>query len=219
VADIGTQNWSNFFYWDLNGNPRCLVCEHIISWACRFCTPPTFIRMRDTIQCLETHITLAHPEINNIESLSLPPSLFDNDRNSSSFSSPVHWLIVARLQRSSQEQHNFLRQTLLRLTTANVQLLDVLSFQLLKLVILFPLLKEVLKILPMVFFYERIFIIDFWNRNSYGGILLTLSSFILTFVKFLLNILCFMANHSHKIYHIFNLITIQTHLYLLNGFI
>jgi hypothetical protein len=68
----------------------------------------------DTIQCLETHITLVHPEINNIGSLSLPPSLFDNDRNSSS-SSPVHRLIVASFQRSSQEQHNFLRQTLLRL--------------------------------------------------------------------------------------------------------
>jgi hypothetical protein len=115
VADIGTENWSNFFYWDLNGNPRCLVCGHIISWACRFCTPPTFIRMRDKIQCLETRITLAHPEINNIGSLSLSPLLFDNDLNSSSFSSPVHRLIVTRLQRSSQEQHNFLCQTLLKL--------------------------------------------------------------------------------------------------------
>jgi hypothetical protein len=27
VADIDTQNWSNFFYWDLNGNPRCLVLD------------------------------------------------------------------------------------------------------------------------------------------------------------------------------------------------
>jgi predicted restriction endonuclease len=67
----------------------------------------------DTIQCLETHITLAHPEINNIGSLSLHLSLFDNDHNSSSFSS-LHRFIVARFQRSSQEQHNF-RQTLLKL--------------------------------------------------------------------------------------------------------
>jgi hypothetical protein len=137
----------------------------------------------DTIQCLETHITLAHPEINNIGSLSLPLSLFDNDRNSSSPSSPVHRLIVTCLQRSSQEQHNFLRQTLLKLYNGKCAITGCSFVSILEACHIVPFAEggsynPSNSILLRADIHHRLL-----ESNSYGGILLTLSSFILTDIR------------------------------------